>query len=793
MEENAARQQPEDSYEVLKRKFDSNVELIEDYKSFICDGEISLRILHSHRQLYQKSIDELVDLIFKFFKLCDERAKSKWVKQVQKPIVEPRPSWLSSRPTLSKNALGRKIESPKPPEDQPQPSWMDLTSTNHSSSTTNFQGWSMIDKSNDDEIKVETDVTEESEFEVDKPTDVEKVTVMEKDIDKILDHEALQYKILNKFGYRSYLTFTNNVNLSDSAEYEIIRKLNRQKYISANEETLIRKMEYIFNPYALEELDNDGPNIFKNPIKLPVTSRIEAPTPVTHKFQTRTPTAKPAPKPEKKSPHNIEFSSKGALSKEQLTALLASKSENPYKKSEVGKGGGKLDPLYQKAKEEKKNKRLSEIKPKIEKKKDKKEKKQKKKKDKRPIDSSSDDEPVEKKKKKEKKKKMKKKKEARKIVSDSDSETENKKETTKKESSKPNISKSKALVSSDSDMSDIEASAPVRSEQKAPSDISKNANKKVSKSPSLSSLDDIKPRPVPEKKKIPEMPKRKREPSSSSLSSLDDDPKPKKKISKPKQTPKKKEKAAVFKCFSCLKVRDIGREHGPRKRHPKLQTAICIRCEEFLGDCEGDDWTYSADDGKCDYCLISGDGGDIISCDVCVHSYSSKCLRAWLGNEKFEYLNEHEDEEFRCFKCDKNLGNYRKFLDLTEKYIETYRSTTGIQKAISKKPLISSSDSEPEVKKKIVKQTSEISFGKDKVSVEEKESKVSEVAASVNIKSDGGSDKDNLGDEVQSGLISFKFNKDKEISPEAPENPKSPTSESIPKADAIHFSDNSSG
>merc|ERR1712062_242853 len=82
------------------------------------------------------------------------------------------------------------------------------------------------------------------------------------------------------------------------------------------------------------------------------------------------------------------------------------------------------------------------------------------------------------------------------------------------------------------------------------------------------------------------------------------------------------------------------------------------------------DWTFGLDGGKSDYCLITGDGGDIMSCDRCQNSFLIKPLENWYGKEYVQWLDDHEDEEFACFKCDDSKDIYKKFTEASNKIFE---------------------------------------------------------------------------------------------------------------------------
>ena len=70
--------------------------------------------------------------------------------------------------------------------------------------------------------------------------------------------------------------------------------------------------------------------------------------------------------------------------------------------------------------------------------------------------------------------------------------------------------------------------------------------------------------------------------------------------------------------------------------------------------------------------MISGDGGDIISCDTtdCKNSFTLDALRRWMGAEAVENLEENEDIPFKCFSCDGGLGYFKTFLSKTDDWVK---------------------------------------------------------------------------------------------------------------------------
>jgi len=128
-------------------------------------------------------------------------------------------------------------------------------------------------------------------------------------------------------------------------------------------------------------------------------------------------------------------------------------------------------------------------------------------------------------------------------------------------------------------------------------------------------------------------------------------------------------KIKKYTCFSCF---DPILRMTPRKmpeKHRDLGVSICVQCHSDLYDAE-DEFTFT--DGKMDYCCITADGGNVVSCDKCERSYSEDVLKKWLGEKETKALMEDEDAEFVCFKCNPELGRYPMFLEHTGLFEKAY-------------------------------------------------------------------------------------------------------------------------
>ena len=63
-----------------------------------------------------------------------------------------------------------------------------------------------------------------------------------------------------------------------------------------------------------------------------------------------------------------------------------------------------------------------------------------------------------------------------------------------------------------------------------------------------------------------------------------------------------------------------------------------------------DEWTLDAD-GKSNFCVISGEGGEIMTCETpaCPNSFSVDLLKLWMENSEWDKLMADEDIPFHCF------------------------------------------------------------------------------------------------------------------------------------------------
>jgi len=125
-----------------------------------------------------------------------------------------------------------------------------------------------------------------------------------------------------------------------------------------------------------------------------------------------------------------------------------------------------------------------------------------------------------------------------------------------------------------------------------------------------------------------------------------------------------------FTCFSCFEKHKYSKAKMP-KLHKKFKVTMCDACYKFL---LADDWTFT--DGKSDFCVISGDGGEIISCDSkdCTNSFDVSILKKWMEKKELKVLLDDDEAQFKCFSCNPGIGKYKTYLDQTATFMNAFKN-----------------------------------------------------------------------------------------------------------------------
>lgn len=130
---------------------------------------------------------------------------------------------------------------------------------------------------------------------------------------------------------------------------------------------------------------------------------------------------------------------------------------------------------------------------------------------------------------------------------------------------------------------------------------------------------------------------------------------------------KSNNKTKEFFCYACNCKTEFTKNMMPMF-HPKFKVVICADCHEFI---ENDGQDYDPDE----FCFLSGEGGELITCDLenCNKSWSLDVIKKWLGCKETNKLLDDEEEKFTCFCCDNGQGRCPKFLKQSEDIMSAFK------------------------------------------------------------------------------------------------------------------------
>lgn len=80
--------------------------------------------------------------------------------------------------------------------------------------------------------------------------------------------------------------------------------------------------------------------------------------------------------------------------------------------------------------------------------------------------------------------------------------------------------------------------------------------------------------------------------------------------------------------------------------HPRLSLLVCQKCYDKFND-----GSFDVDGTNEIYCTLCGDGGEIVLCSFCSHSFCKECIKRHSGEEHLNYLLSSADVEFKCYTC----------------------------------------------------------------------------------------------------------------------------------------------
>ena len=81
--------------------------------------------------------------------------------------------------------------------------------------------------------------------------------------------------------------------------------------------------------------------------------------------------------------------------------------------------------------------------------------------------------------------------------------------------------------------------------------------------------------------------------------------------------------------------------------HPRLSVLVCMKCHGKFNQ-----GTFTVEDDNEIYCTLCGDGGNLVCCNFCPHSFCQDCIKRLSGEKHLNYLLSSDDIDFKCYKCD---------------------------------------------------------------------------------------------------------------------------------------------
>lgn len=93
--------------------------------------------------------------------------------------------------------------------------------------------------------------------------------------------------------------------------------------------------------------------------------------------------------------------------------------------------------------------------------------------------------------------------------------------------------------------------------------------------------------------------------------------------------------------------------------HPRLSVLVCIKCHQKFNQ-----GTFMIEGDNEIYCTLCGDGGNLVLCSFCQHSFCQDCIRRLSGEKHLDYLLSSDDVDFKCYVCDpKDIEPLQKLCD----------------------------------------------------------------------------------------------------------------------------------
>ena len=81
--------------------------------------------------------------------------------------------------------------------------------------------------------------------------------------------------------------------------------------------------------------------------------------------------------------------------------------------------------------------------------------------------------------------------------------------------------------------------------------------------------------------------------------------------------------------------------------HPRLSVLVCMKCHQKFNQ-----GTFAIEEDNEIYCTLCGDGGNLVCCSFCTHSFCQDCIKHLSGEEHLDYLLGSDDVDFKCYVCE---------------------------------------------------------------------------------------------------------------------------------------------
>ena len=93
--------------------------------------------------------------------------------------------------------------------------------------------------------------------------------------------------------------------------------------------------------------------------------------------------------------------------------------------------------------------------------------------------------------------------------------------------------------------------------------------------------------------------------------------------------------------------------------HPRLSVLVCMKCHQKFNQ-----GTFTVDGDNEIYCTLCGDGGNLVCCSFCPHSFCQDCIHRLSGEKHLDYLLSSDDVDFKCYVCNsKDIKPLQKLCD----------------------------------------------------------------------------------------------------------------------------------